>query len=319
MSRRFGWIVVPLVPLILGCPPQPSTGPGGTGSVQLEGPGFSVVLPSGTKPLNVWVDMPGASYQALYEDELAHRYAFLVIGTNSIPSFSGDENNSSTRFDGTGLTSTGDFIIVATSKETYGDLASAYAELADGQLLVIGTEATNPVRNIVFASIDLFDTDGAGIEQGAEEGLPRLAAPTTGDVVLLDDGVAYKVLGSAERRRVSRWGIGNAIMTHEATGFVLATDPFFLTKIGEWQSVSANYLGVADRATITNIVDLASGTANVYLSNGSTWYVAVADEQEVRNWQVGDQVAVLKEVTTYYTSYSLFRVASGVVAAVQPG
>ncbi|MCK4342041.1 MAG: hypothetical protein KAY37_10000 [Phycisphaerae bacterium] len=237
-----------------GCPQQP---PGtAAGPVEVKGAGFSVTLPSSAEPYDVGLDIPGATFQAFYTDDLDYVYSIYTIDVGSLAMFSGDESNHSIRFDGTGRTSSGDFILLATLpsqyREQYGDYTAAMAELADGQLLCVGTDTWNPAKNIIFGSIELVDTDGTSIEENASEGVPLLVAPVEDGFVLLDDDSAYRVTDPGELRQLAGWAVGDAIMAHDASDFFSSSpDPFFLTKIGEYESVSAEYIDVAERATIT--------------------------------------------------------------------
>jgi len=236
-----------------GCPQQPldsgREAPGTpAGPVQVKTAGFSVTLPSSAEPYDVGLEIPGATFQAVYTDDLHYLYVIYTIDIASLAQFSGDENNDSVRFDGTGRTSSGDFILLATMRGQYTEMTAAMAEVADGQLLCVGIEASNPAKNVVLASIDLVNTDGTPLEDDASDGVPILAAPTKDGVVVLDDDSAYRVTDPAGLRQLAGWAVGDAIMAHEASDFYSSADPFFLTKIGEYESVAAEYIGTADSA-----------------------------------------------------------------------
>ncbi len=240
-----------------GCPQLPPDSgrenPGTpAGPVQVKTAGFSVTLPSSAEPYDAGLEIPGATFQASFTDQLDYMYIIYTIDVGSLALFSGDESNRSGRFDGTGRTSSGDFIILATLpsqyREQYGNYTAAIAELADGQLLCVGTDTWNPAKNIVFASIDLVNTDGTSLEDDASEGVPLLAAPTKDGVVVLDDDSAYRVTDPADLRQLAGWAVGDAIMAHDASDFFSTPDIFFLTKIGEYESVAAEYIGTGESA-----------------------------------------------------------------------
>lgn len=301
-----------------GCPQQPlDSGREAPGTV--AGPGFSVTLPSSAEPYDVGLEIPGATFQACYTDDLDYAYIIYTIDVGSLALFSGDENNDSVRFDGTGRTSSGDFLLLMTMPGQYGDYTAAWAELADGQFLLIGTDTLNPAKNIIFGSIELVDTDGTSIEENASEGVPLLAAPTKGGIVVLDDDSAYRVTESADLRQIAGWTVADSIMPHDAADFSFFSfaEPFFLTKIGEWESVSAEYIGVAERATITSVTDVEFGRAEVSLSNGCVWRAAYADENEAKTWNVGDEVALLEDSGSFL-GYTLLRLTTGASIVVEP-
>ena len=306
-----------------GCPQQPldsgREAPGTpAGPVQVKTAGFSVTLPSSAEPYDFGLDLPGATFQAFYTDDLDFMYVISTIDVGSLAQFSGDESNDSIRFDGTGRTSSGDFIILMTRSGQYGDSTATMAKLADGQLLFVGTDTSNPAKNIVFASIELADTDGTSIEENASDGVPLLAAPTKDGIVLLDDNFAYRVTESADLRQIAGWAVADSIMAHDAADFSFFSfaEPFFLTKIGEWESVSAEYIGVAERATIT-AVTVEFGSAELSLSNGSVWRAAYADENEAKTWNVGDEVALLEDSASFL-GYTLLRLTTGASIVVEP-
>ncbi|MFH1748206.1 MAG: hypothetical protein ABIG44_14320 [Planctomycetota bacterium] len=325
MSRSIACTIGLVVAVSIGgCPQQPldsgREAPGTpAGPVQVKTAGFSVTLPSSAEPYDVGLEIPGASFQAFYTEPLDYGYLIYTIDVGSLALFSGDESNNSTRFDGMGRTSAGDFIILATTPGQYGDYTAAMAELEDGQLLYVGTDTSNPAKNIVFASIELVGTDGTSIEENASEGVPLLIAPAKDGIVLLDDNFAYRVTESADLRQIAGWAVADSIMAHDAADFSLFSfgEPFFLTKAGEWESVSAEYIGVAESATITAVTDVEFGSAEVSLSNGSVWRAAYADENEAKTWNVGDEVALLEDSGSFL-GYTLLRLTTGASIVVEP-
>jgi hypothetical protein len=225
------------------------------GPVQVSGAGFSVTLPSSAAPYDVGLQIPGATFQAAYKDDLAYLYIIYTIDAGSLAQFSGDENNASVRFDGTGRTSSGDFILLATVPAQYGDLAAVEAVLADGQWLCVGTDASNPARSIVFASIDLANTDGTSLEQNASGGVPLLVSTTNDGLIVLDDDSVYKIADVGDLDQVAGWASGDAVMPHGASDFFPSSPELvFLTKIGEYQSVVAEYIGTGESILVCPFV-----------------------------------------------------------------
>ena len=300
--------------LIAGCP-QPQGDQ--SEAVRVAGPGFSVTLPASAVAVDPGVGIPGATFQAFYEDDLGYLYAVYSIDVGSLAVFSGDEANPSFRFDGTGTTSSGDFVILATVPGQYGDVTAAMAQLADGQLLYVGVDASNPMRNVVFASIDLADTDGTAIEDNAADGVPLLAAPVKGDLLVLDDQSVFRVSGSADLLLTRNWSIGDPIMWHDSADFSWLITEFFLTKVGQWESVSADYVGLADLLTIESVVDLEYGSVEITLSDDTVWRVAYSDENVARTWEVGDNVALCEDPWSFL-GYTMIRLSTGASVVVEP-
>jgi len=202
----------------------------------------------------VGLEIPGATFQAIYTDDLDYLYIIYTIDVGSLALFSADESNASTRFDGTGRTSSGDFILLATARGQYGDLTGAMAELADGQLLFVGTDTSHPAKNLIFASIDLADTDGTSLEENASDGVPLLVSVTKDGFVVLDDDSAYRVTDPADLQQLAGWASGDAIMAHHASDFFSSPAPFFLTKVAEYESVVGEYIGTGESALVCPFV-----------------------------------------------------------------
>lgn len=225
----------------LGAPATPS------GPVVVKGTGFSVTLPDSAESYDVGVAFPGATFEASFSDALGYSYLIYTVHADSIASFSADDANSSVQFVGSAQTSSGDFIILAETPS----VAEALAELADGQLLLVGTQYDNPLKNIIFASIDLAGTDGTSLEENANDGVPILVSPASDGYIALDDNTVYSVPNSSsDIRLIAGWGTGDAIMAHDASDFYSTPDVFFLTKIGEYESVAATYIGTSDQFLI---------------------------------------------------------------------
>lgn len=221
-----------------------------SGPVVVKGNGFTVTLPDSAEPYDVGVAFPGATFEASFTDVLGYLYLIYAVREDSIATFTSDDASSSVRFTGTARTASGDFIILA---ETLS-VADALAQLADGQLLLVGTDIDNPVKNIVFASIDLGGTDGNSLDEDWSEGVPSLVTPASNGYIVLDDGTVYSVTDPSDLRLIAAWGSGDAIMAHDASDFFSSPDPFFLTKIGEYESVAATYVGTSEEVLICPFV-----------------------------------------------------------------
>jgi len=242
-----------------GCPQQPldsgREAPGTpAGPVQLKAGGFSVTLPSSAEPYDVGLDIPGATFQACYTDDLDYAYIIYTIDVGSLALFSGDESNTSMRFDGMGRTSSGDFILLATMRGRYRESTAAIAELADGQWLCVATDTSNPAKNIIFASIDLTNTDGTSLEENASDGVPLLVSVTKDGFVVLDDDSAYRVTDPGDLQQLAGWASGDAIMAQDASDFFSSPASFFLTKVGEYESVAAEYIGTGESVLVCPFV-----------------------------------------------------------------
>jgi hypothetical protein len=188
-----------------------------------------VTLPDSAEPLDIGAGFPGATFLESYQDRNNNLYIIVAVPSDSIATFSKNDDRSSVRYTGTGRTSSGDLILLGSTQS----VAAAFAQLADDRILMIGTNEDNPIRDNVFASIDLEGTDGTLTEE--EEGTPRITEIQDG-VVMLDDGTAYNVTAETELAVIKDWNAGDAVLVHSASDFGW---PYFLTKIGEYDSVVA--------------------------------------------------------------------------------
>lgn len=290
--------------------PDPATRP-----LVLDSPrGFKVTLPAGSTVETLDAPLPGATYQAAYGDELGNLYIIFTYPADSIPSFSA--GLADTRFDGAGETASGDFLIIVSGSSEFNETVVAVAKLANDEYLYVGTDATNPLASVVFASIDLVGTDGRDLEQdGSEDALPSLNLPADGFLVLADAAV-YEVSSPQSLQQIAAWSAEDKILVTSADSFD-TFEPFFLTRIGEWVSVSARYVDEASFLTIDSTLPGETAPLLILLNDGTIWEPAYGQSNETARFAIGADVALVED-STRFSGHVMIDLTTGTAIDVSP-
>ncbi len=316
MRARLLWMPLPV--LFWGCIPNPIAPPETPCPVVVDdGPGFTVTFPCGVSLKSSTDPVSSSRFFRDYRDESDNAYLLTVLSTTSLISLMDAE---SIRFVGTQTTQFGDLLVLADIAIGPSDVArTAVALLADEELLVCTiSRATLPagIESLVFATIDLLDTDGLGINARAMQGVATLLVPATELTALLSDNSVYRLNQSA-LRDVSAWSAGDPILVNESGAFDDPGGAFFLTNIGEWRSQPADFLGIAEPLTLTAVSSPPLASTRVTLSDKRTWQVSGSDVFKLDDWAVGDAIALVQDPgPPLGQSHILFNVTRGDQVAV---
>ncbi|MCH8807262.1 MAG: hypothetical protein IH986_14420 [Planctomycetes bacterium] len=267
------------------------------GGELLEGPGFSLTLPSGLVLKEQDSPHPGVTFWRYYEDTLTLRG--IAVGVNK-PSGAGVTNleEVSLRIKGAAQSATGDFLLVSriAASGFFGvESEAAVGLLADGNVLVVQVASLDLsgvdelVASSLFTSIDLKDTDGQPLEQRWRETSTTLIAKTSDGLLVLSDLSVWSLFSdktSAEIAEAASWNAGDSVFSQ-----ILSTDSGAelgeLVHVGHWRPVEVFKVGVAVDSSITEIEN-----GSVALSDGTDWIVG---KSTASGWKVGDQVLRLKD------------------------
>lgn len=263
-----------------------------------DAPGFTITLPCGSTLQSEAPPGANVAWFRDYADPNGVHYLLIVLPPNSFQASVGDPGNF--RFVGSIRTTAGDRMVrtetVASSNQS---IQNAIGLLASGSLLStsVGPLAgAGSAAGVVFASVDLLGTDGAGIDALAKQGAPTLLAPATDLLALLSNKAVYR-LASTVAPDVPTWASGDSILVHRNMSFTSTPQAFFLTQIGQWISMPADYVGQASLLTIAAINHPLVGDTQIVLSDASIWNVLPADNYQLTDWAAGDAVGLAPDAS----------------------
>jgi len=271
--------------------------PGSGSCVIDDGPGFTIELPCNA-PWNGVIDTTaGLTYAKSFVDDASSAFFLAVVSTSAIESGSGggiaigDQGN--LRFDGTFLSAHGDFLVLATIRLDEGDLSRAITMLEDGSLLrasIFSLTRSDDQNLFTFGTIDALNTDGSDVLTFGQEGSTTMLAPYDDEYIILDNNTVWDV-SSSDRLQLLGWEKGDSVFSLPDDRFSFIDDAF-LTKITEWNSVSASFVDAAEILTIVG-VDKSSFCRDIELSDGIVW-TACADKNFVDSLIIGETVALFE-------------------------
>ena len=168
----------------------------------------------------------------------------------------------------------------------------------------------------MFNTIELLDTDGSALNDLARQDSPVLLAPVPDLVAMFDDDSVYR-LTSESLRQVRKWQVGDSVLIHPSTSDV--SEDSFLTRIDDWLSLPADFVGFAERLVLTTLSQSILSATQAKLSDGTTWEIASADEFKLIDWNDGDNMALVRDPQSGISNltHTLINLANGDAVAVK--
>lgn len=258
-----------------------------------DGPGFKITLPCDATRNQSQGLTAGLSYEQTFTGSDNVLYSLEVVsaatldGGGSGGASLGSQGN--LRFEGVMTTYSGDLIVLQTLRFDFGDFFRAITILGDGSMLRAGIMAPYQSRDqqlLTLLSVDVTEGDGSEIRTWRQQDTPKLLAPFHDEFVLLDDNSVWRI-SSSDKISVATWSTGDAVFGLLADRFYVEA---FLTRIPDWISIPASYLGFAELLQVVS-VDSSYSCADVTLSDGSVW-TACTDVAVLNGLAIGETVAL---------------------------
>jgi len=297
-----------LLVVVGGCPQDPTQSGLGvpdsgqpSGDQLLEGPGFSLSVPSGFSLMEDTTSHPGTLFWRYYEDALGARVIAVQVLKPS-PGGVTSLEDVSLRVKGATVTATRDFLLLSRIETGSFPLESegAIGVLANGNILVVQIASLDIagleelIGLTLFTSINLEGTDGRELEERWRDGAPRLLAAADNDMIVLSDLSSWSLYAdktSEEVAEVETWSLGDAVFGQivSSSGGVERAE---LVHVGNWRPVEVYRVGVATDATIAAIQEDA-----VSLSDETGWVVGV---ELASQWELGDQILRVPDLAAFW-------------------
>lgn len=245
-------------------PGAPTTTQPVTSDTLVEGPGFTVTVPSSFTLIEDQSSHPGILFFRQFTDDFSLYYMTVSVITPSEMGVS-QLDSVSYAFDKAIRTATGDFMLVLQGNIDYffGQADYAYGMLADGNLLCVAVTGLHDggieelLATNLWLSVDMFDTDGDALIDNIRDNSSTIMAVGDKDMIVLDDMNVWRLYADstqAAQDQFDAWQNQDlvwAAMTREVNGLVQTV----FASPDHWIPVAMYRSGQADEKVIATVAN----------------------------------------------------------------